>query len=85
MTPSARLFSATTNGVPPERAIVSTLACTSFGIALLAALKYFVIASAAPLRIIRPSKFTPDILVWALNGTNWAWLADKSRPRSWTL
>jgi hypothetical protein len=31
---------------------------------------YFSIASAAPLRISRPSRLTPDMRVWAVNGTN---------------
>ena len=52
ITPNApRILSATTNGVPPDRAICSTLATTSLGIADPLLSTYFVIASAAPLRI----------------------------------
>ncbi len=42
---------------------------------------YFLIASAAPFRISRPSRLTPDMRVCAVNGTNAAWCAARSRPR----
>ena len=52
ITPSApRVFSATTRGVPPDRAISSTLLLTSSGNLPLCCAMKFVIDSAAPLRI----------------------------------
>ena len=39
-------------------------------------------ASAAPLRICRPSRLTPLMRVWALKGMNVAWSSCTLRPRS---
>ena len=54
-TPSARPFSATTSGVPPEEAIPSTAAPSSAGMLPPCSSTQRRIASAAPLRMLRPS------------------------------
>jgi hypothetical protein len=79
-TPIARRFSATASAVPPAREIRSTSAFTEGGSA---SPIYSAMASAAPLRMLRPSMSTPLILVSALNGTKTAaGISDIARPRS---
>src|SRR5712692_9231078 len=60
-TPSTRRSSATSNGVPPEFAIRSTIALTSPGTLPPLAATYAAIASGAPLRMERPSISTPPM------------------------
>ena len=73
--------SATTSGVPPERAIRSTIGRSSGATPPPLAATYFSIESAAPFRICRPLRSIPDMRVWAVNGTNTASLSASSRPR----
>src|SRR5580693_8821450 len=70
MTPSRRGPSATANGVAPDRAIRSATWSSSADGAPPCSVTQRRTASTAPLRICRPSKSRPDILVCALNGTN---------------
>ncbi len=79
-TPSARPFSATTRGVPPDDAIPSTAAPSSAGMLPPCSSTQRRTASAAPLRMLRPSLSTPLIRVCAVNGTSTA--PCSSRPRS---
>ncbi len=58
--------SATTRGVPPSAAIASTMGRSSAG----AEPSHCWTAEPAPLRISRLGRSTPDIRVWAVNGTN---------------
>ena len=72
MTPSARVRSATTSGVPPARAMRSTTACSS-GETLppLRLRRSAAIGVGRALRgSRRPSTSTPDMRVCAVNGTN---------------
>src|SRR5579872_6655586 len=80
MTPSTDSFWATTSGVPPARAIRSTMAESSWGIRPPRACTCSTIAAAAPFRITRPSKSTPLIRVCAVNGTNVAPCGASSVP-----
>ena len=82
MTPRARAFSATTNGVPPAREMLSTAARTSSGSWPPFSSRKRVMASVDPLRMTRPSRLTPDMRVTAVNGTNSALNSARSRPRS---
>jgi hypothetical protein len=70
MTPSAVASLATTSGVPPEAAIPSTISASSAGVELPPSSIQRRIASAAPLRIERPSRSTPLLRVSAVNGTS---------------
>src|SRR5579864_75062 len=72
MTPRISLFRETTRGVPPDRAMRSTTVVSSAGTLPPRARTCVTMASAAPLRMTRPSKSTPLIRVCALNGTNLA-------------
>src|ERR1017187_4249552 len=76
-----RARSATTNGVAPWRATLSTARCTSGGRAPPCSVSQRSMASAAPLRMRPPSKSTPLMRVCALKGMNWALSARISRPR----
>ncbi len=76
ITPSTRLRSATTSGVPPARAMRSTMPVSSGRGAAAVRGDVFRDRIAAPFRISRPSKLTPDMRVCAVNGTNSAaWAA----------
>jgi hypothetical protein len=69
ITPSDCVRSATTSGVPPAREMRSTMDFSSGTAEPPLDITYRSIASAAPLRICRPSMSTPDIRVCAVNGT----------------
>ena len=76
MTPSVRAgepgtCSATTSGVPPAALIASTSEPTSSVGWPPLSRTHFMTAEPAPLRTSRPSaRFTPDMRVWAVKGTN---------------
>ncbi len=81
-TPRARLSSATTSGVAPEFATRSIASSNLRRNRPPASFTYLIIASGAPLRILRPSKSTPDMRVVAENGINVAAAAPSSRARN---
>src|SRR6266511_1926059 len=81
MTPSAKLSWATTSGVPPPRAILSTSASSRAGARPPCSSTKRLTASAAPLRSLRPSRSTPLIRVVAEKGMNVASCSASSRPR----
>ena len=68
-TPRTRAPSETASGVPPDLEIVVTAWSTSGGTLPPSDATCRAIASAAPLRITRPSRSQPLMRVWAENGT----------------
>ena len=80
-TPSARPFSATTRGVPPDLATSWMARSTSAGRRWPEASARALTASEAPLRMVRPGRSTPDRRVWAVKATKVAPMALRSRPR----
>jgi hypothetical protein len=78
MTPSTFGPSATTSGVPPEAAMLSTSGARSQGMSPPCSVTHRRIDSAAPLRIRRFSKPMPLIRVCAENGISW----ESPRPAS---
>ena len=72
-------FSATTSGVPPSRAIPSTIVPSGSGTEPPRSSIQRRTASPAPLRIERPSSSTPLMRVCALNGTSVAPASSRSR------
>ena len=81
MVPKILPPSATTSGVPPSLAILSTSFFTSSGILPPLSSTNFSTASEAPLRSFLSSISTPLMRVWALKGMNSAPRAATSRPR----
>ena len=82
ITPSTKLSWATTSGVPPARAILSTSSSRRAGILPPCSSTQRLTASAAPLRYCLPSKSTPLIRVVAENGMKVASSSESSLPRS---
>ena len=80
MTPRTSAPSATTSGVDPARAMPLDDRVELGGIAPPCSVTQRCTASAAPLRICRPSTSRPDIRVRAVKGTN-VWSAPRSRSR----
>ena len=76
LAPSAPFFAATTSGVPPRPAMSSTMSMSSTGTVPPFSSTQRRTESAAPLRMLRPSKSTPLIRVCAVNGDELA------RPRA---
>ena len=72
ITPRMRPPSETASGVLPSRASRSTIGSRSAGTTPPSSTMRRFTASAAPLRIDRSAKSTPDIRVWAVNGISWA-------------
>ena len=71
MTPRISGPSATTRGVEPARAMPSTIPASSVGAVPPCSADQRLTASAAPLRMWRPSMSRPDIRVVAEKATNW--------------
>src|ERR1035441_10074907 len=80
-TPSARLPSATTSGVPPEREMRSVTSISSVGTSPPCSRTNSITESVAPLRMRRPSRSTPLMRVCAVNGMKRASCSATSRPR----
>ena len=79
--PSTVAPSLTTSGVEPRRAMLSTMSCRLCGQGVPCSCMWRLMASAAPLRMLRPCQSMPLMRVCAVKRTNCAPSVSISRPR----